>query len=397
MNTLSHIDLPQENHIELRIVQKTLKMEIDGGTTNSNATTITISVKFSGSTIPISISPQSTIKELKSLLLPATNVLPRGQKLIFKGKVLEDSVTVAASNLSNGSKVMLMASQGLYQGDGPVLKRAQAVPKKDSHSSSSNDVKKIPVKNRLERWKATGVVALSECNLEAIPDEVWICGSSARVLHCNDNLLKKVPVEISQLTRLDKLFINSNNLLDESINWEALSNLKYLTVLSLNQNRLTTLPSVLGLITSLRELHVSNNQLAGLPDEIGHLTKLEVLKANNNRMSKISEFIGKCHSLVEVDFSSNFLSELPETFSSFSNLKALHLSNNGMKSLPSKLFKTCLQLSTLDLHNTEITIDILREFEGWDSFDERRRSKHQKQIEFRVGVSRDFDEGADKN
>lgn len=85
MNTLSHIDLPQENHIELRIVQKTLKMEIDGGTTNSNATTITISVKFSGSTIPISISPQSTIKELKSLLLPATNVLPRGQKLIFKG------------------------------------------------------------------------------------------------------------------------------------------------------------------------------------------------------------------------------------------------------------------------------------------------------------------------
>ncbi|KAI5408553.1 Plant intracellular Ras-group- LRR protein 8, variant 2 [Lathyrus oleraceus] len=174
-------------------------------------------------------------------------------------------------------------------------------------------------------------------------------------------------------------------------------NLKYLTVLSLNQNRLTTLPSALGSITSLRELHVSNNELAGLPDEIGQLTQLEVLKANNNRMSKISEFIGNCHSLVEVDFSSNFLSQLPETFSSFNNLKALHLSNNGMKSLPSKLFKTCLQLSTLDLHNTEITIDLLRQFEGWDNFDERRRSKHQKQIEFRVGVSRDFDEGADKN
>ena len=42
-------------------------------------------------------------------------------------------------------------------------------------------------------------------------------------------------------------------------------------------------------------------------------------------------------------------------------MQALHLSNNGMKSLPSKLFKTCLQLSTLDLHNTEITIDILRQ------------------------------------
>lgn len=37
------------------------------------------------------------------------------------------------------------------------------------------------------------------------------------------------------------------------------------------------------------------------------------------------------------------------------------------------------------------------QFEGWDNFDECQRSKHQKQIDFRVGVSRDFDEGADKN
>ena len=37
------------------------------------------------------------------------------------------------------------------------------------------------------------------------------------------------------------------------------------------------------------------------------------------------------------------------------------------------------------------------QFEGWDNFDECQRSKHQKQIDFRVGVSRDFDEGVDKN
>ncbi|XP_027334080.1 LRR repeats and ubiquitin-like domain-containing protein At2g30105 isoform X2 [Abrus precatorius] len=328
---------------------------------NSDAT-ITISVKFSGGSIPISISPNSTIKDLKSLLLPATNVLPRGQKLIFKGKVLEDPMTLTASNLTNGSKLMLVASQGLHQGDGPVLKNAQVVPRlrKDSHPDSSNDMKKFPVKNRLERWKATGVIALSECNLE-------------------------------------KLFINANDIVDESISWEGLTTLKFLTVLSLNHNNLTTLPSALGPLTSLRELHVSNNKLGGLPNEIRHLTQLEVLRANNNRMSTISEFIGNCHSLVEVDFSSNFLSELPETFSSLSNLKALYLSNNGMKSLPSKLFKTCLQLSTLDLHNTQITIDLLRQFEGWDNFDERRRSKHQKQLDFRVGVAKDFDEGADKN
>lgn len=49
-------------------------------------------------------------------------------------------------------------------------------------------------------------------------------------------------------------------------------------------------------------------------------------------------------------------------------MQALHLSNNGMKSLPSKIFKTCLQLSTLDLHNTEITIDILRKVWNFAAF-----------------------------
>lgn len=42
-------------------------------------------------------------------------------------------------------------------------------------------------------------------------------------------------------------------------------------------------------------------------------------------------------------------------------VQALHLSNNGLKSLPPTLFKMCVQLSTLNLHNTEITIDFLRQ------------------------------------
>lgn len=46
----------------------------------------------------------------------------------------------------------------------------------------------------------------------------------------------------------------------------------------------------------------------------------------------------------------------------FSNImQALYLGNNGLKSLPSNLFKMCVQLSTLDLHGTEITMDLLRQ------------------------------------
>ena len=39
-----------------------------------------------------------------------------------------------------------------------------------------------------------------------------------------------------------------------------------------------------------------------------------------------------------------------------------------MKSLPSKLFKDCRRLHRVDIHNTEITIDILRKVNTFVAF-----------------------------
>ncbi|XP_015579324.1 plant intracellular Ras-group-related LRR protein 8 isoform X2 [Ricinus communis] len=314
---------------------------------DSNSNTINITVKFSGRSIPISVSLNSTVRDLKCLLQPLTNVLPRGQKLICKGRVLTDTMTLMQSELTNGVKIMLVASQGLHQG--------------------------------------------------VIPDEVWACGILTRVLDVSNNCIQDIPTKISSLSSMQKLILNGNGMSDESIQWEGFTFLKHLTILSLNRNHLSILPSELGALSSLRQLHVSNNKLNCLPVEIGLLTQLEILRANNNRICSLPASIGNCKSLVEVDLSSNLLIDLPESFGNLHNLKAVQLGNNGLKSLPSTLFKMCLQLSTLDLHNTEITTDMLRQFEGWEAFDDRRRLKHQKQLDFRVVGSAEFDEGADKN
>ncbi|KAG6412500.1 hypothetical protein SASPL_125179 [Salvia splendens] len=431
--------------------------------TASETIKVRLSVKFGGRSIPVEIAADATIKDLKLLLQTLTDVLPRGQKLICKGKVLSDDSSLASADISDRSKIMLIASQGLHQGLADIvvqLKLSREIEKSVILNFKSADLhifkqggpikKELPTaraardfatekrktneetvtKSRLERWKLSGVLALSDCGLTTIPKDAWTCGSSARVLDVSHNSLHEVPAEIGGLSKMKKLLLDSNLLSDTSIAWDELASLKQLIFLSLNQNKdfglsnyhcsepsfscliehefleeniadwqflnqpkylepyalphshycilvafLTSIPSALGALTTLKQLDITNNKLVCIPTELGLLTSLEVLKLKNNRLKTIPMSIGDCVSLVE----------------------ALCLSNNGLKTLPKTLFRSCIELSTLDLHGTEITIDLLRQFEGWEKFDERRRLKHQKQLDFRVDGSGDFDEGADKN
>ncbi|KAL6130706.1 hypothetical protein ACLB2K_069085 [Fragaria x ananassa] len=107
------------------------------------------------------------------------------------------------------------------------------------------------------------------------------------------------------------------------------------------------------------------------------------------RISTIPTWIGDLISLIEVDLSSNLLSDLPKTFSNLHNLKLEHLP--GLKTIVLTHLLLCLSVimgrnvpnaPSLDLHNTEITIDILRQIEGWENFDKLRRLKQQKKLVF---------------
>ncbi|KAJ4895199.1 Histone H2A [Raphanus sativus] len=69
--------------------------------------TVKLTIKLGGRLISLSVSPDDTTKDLKSLLQPITNVLPRGQKLIFK-EVLE-----LAGNASKHLKVKRITPKNL--------------------------------------------------------------------------------------------------------------------------------------------------------------------------------------------------------------------------------------------------------------------------------------------
>ena len=64
--------------------------------------------------------------------------------------------------------------------------------------------------------------------------------------------------------------------------------------------------------------------------------------------------------------------------------------------MPAAILRGCASLSTLSLHGNPLTVEQLREADGWAEYDARRCAKHDKQLGMRVmHPSAGYDEGAD--
>ncbi|KAL3701336.1 hypothetical protein R1sor_019358 [Riccia sorocarpa] len=381
---------------------------------------ISITVKYGTNSYAISVSSNASVKDLMGRLQELTNILPRGQKLIFKGKVLDPESTLAAVKVTNGAKLMLVASEGVQQGgSSSSTKSAKSVLqskfKSVIGSISVPKIGKTIEKGRIGNWQATGIVSLRESRIQTVPKDVWALGASVRILDLSLNSIKALSPEIGSFTNLQKLRLSNNGLTDSSISWQSLSSLKALSSFAVDHNKLTSLPAEIGQLTSLKHLDASHNQIQNVPDEIGNCSLLEKIDVSHNQLSSLPlqvyktltgicdsiikvmpGSLGQCTHLSEVDFSANFLKDVPSSLSKLLYLKVLNLDNNALTNFPGEILSGCLELITLSVHGNEITVEKLRETEGWPEFDRRRKSKYTKQIDFNViGSSNGFDEGAD--
>ncbi|XP_024537594.1 LRR repeats and ubiquitin-like domain-containing protein At2g30105 isoform X1 [Selaginella moellendorffii] len=366
-----------------------------------------VSVRHGQQTLDISLPSSARVSDLMERLQALTNVLPRGQKLIHKGKILTPDMTLAS-----GSKIMMMATQGTHQGSAPEMKKPSVLLKS---KPAEKPATKIKPPERVEVWKSTGYVSLRDTEVLEIPATVWALGQSIIILDLTSTMLRTVPAELSCLSKLKRLSLSGNSLDDTSIHWKSLCSLQSLELLELTANCLTSLPCEIQGLSSLRLLNVSRNKLTTLPDEIGMLSRLERLNLSNNSLREIPSSIGHCSALTNVcisfsaflflwitydrkqlNLSSNFLTLVPPSISELRKLKSLLVANNALKEFPASILKGCGELNSLDLHGNPITIEALREIDGWEEFDARRKAKYDKQMVFQVmGPSDGFDEGAD--
>ncbi|CAI5438648.1 unnamed protein product [Caenorhabditis angaria] len=110
-----------------------------------------------------------------------------------------------------------------------------------------------------------------------------------------------------------------------------------ITRIDLSSNKLTTFPSILFQMPSLRSLNLSENSIRTIevPSYYISSTSLEILNMRNNNLEYLTpQFLASLPQLQNLDVSKNELGQLPEYIWLCPSLKELNASSNRLSSLP---------------------------------------------------------------
>ena len=336
---------------------------------------------------------------------------------------------LAASRAAKAAKLAEARKDGL---DAMVTSEDRARARRAKEAFAANEAA------RKAAWGKTGVVGLREAGLEQVPSDVWDLGtsnpeseptrpapttntrsppsihpstplfpppgSSIRVLDLHRNRIASLPApRVAALANVAKLRLSGNDVRALDDFFHALGALPALTTLALEDNAIAVFPTPTpGSFPRLEELTLDGNALTSLPDAFGEegasMQSLRRLGVSGNRLRSLPPSLASCPRLDAIDARKNAIVAIPEAFARASMLRSLLLDGNrvAVGGVPSAVLVGCAQLCELSLRDNAATMEELREIDGWDAYETRRKARAGKVLESRVMLGeRAFDEGAD--
>ncbi|XP_022235215.1 leucine-rich repeat protein SHOC-2-like, partial [Limulus polyphemus] len=177
-------------------------------------------------------------------------------------------------------------------------------------------------------------LSLDHNELHSLPLDMCDRLMNLHRMSLNDNRVASLPRNLGNLKNLVELLARKNYLQELPI---SICQLVRLEKLNLSCNEIMCIPDNFNCLQNLRELYLDENNLQSLPDSFGHLRNLEVLEASKNVITELPETFGYLVKLRTLKLNDNNISELPNSFSYLPSLEDLDLSYNHLTTLPETL------------------------------------------------------------
>ena len=210
------------------------------------------------------------------------------------------------------------------------------------------------------------ILDLSDTNLTTVPDDLWtnmtnfILTNNGFVaidsfpfypdlsnVRLDRNSLEEFPNMTSISTKLSYLLLSDN--LIAYINREIIGYLQTLTTLTLNNNKLTSLPDVI--LTSLTTLYLSGNKLTRCPHLARFCPNIVILFMDDNEISECDKRSFESASrLRNLRLNGNQLSYVPDFNEVKTTLRELILRNNPIQKTTGHEFSALESLRLLNIY-----------------------------------------------
>ncbi|KAG8137957.1 hypothetical protein E2320_003896 [Naja naja] len=176
-----------------------------------------------------------------------------------------------------------------------------------------------------------------------------------KYLYLRNNLLEGIEDNaFENVTDLEWLILDNNQLKNSNIKGKVFAKLKNLKKLHINHNNLT---EVVGpLPSTLDDLQLTHNQISKItPNTLEGLMNLTVIHLQHNELTEgtLSGVFKGLKSLLYLDLSNNKLTKLPTGLPN--NLLMLYFDNNQITSVPDQYFQGLNVLQYLRLSHNKLT------------------------------------------
>ncbi|VDN59209.1 unnamed protein product [Dracunculus medinensis] len=189
------------------------------------------------------------------------------------------------------------------------------------------------------------------------------CGSGIDILEKRQYNLHEVPQDVSRSVHtLEEIYLDGNQIktipdMAKKRSKEVLQAVfrcHKLRILSLGQNRIQRLPSMVRSLSALQELTIDDNELTDIPSEIAECNNLRVLDIRLNPLSRFPDNVLKIISLTHLNLFETSLTYLPPDIDLLVNLRSLDVRENQLRTLPASI-GSLRNLHQLDIGHNEIS------------------------------------------